>query len=113
MDKVVQAEGTDKLRNKLKDSILWKSWVCLMKGGGAKIKMCFKWEMMGPLDQSGETSMDLREIYQKMISSLGNLDSNHNHSILPSPWSMHFDSLLHLCILHRKSYLWGYHNSYI
>ena len=27
----------------------------------------------------------LREIYQKMISSLGSLDSSHDHSILPSP----------------------------
>ena len=40
----------------------------------------------GALDyQSGEAPMDLREIYWKMISSLGNLDSNHNHSILSSP----------------------------
>ena len=111
---VVQAEGTDNLRNKVRGQHFVKIMGVPYKQRSGQDQNVLQERDGGALDyQSGETSMDLREIYQKMISSLGNLDSNHSHSSLSSPWPMHFDSLLHLCILHHKSYLWGYHNSYL
>lgn len=43
------------------------------------------------------------------ISCLGKWDANHNYYVLPLPWSMHFDYLLHLLTLHspQKRCLWS------
>ena len=83
-----------------------KHWHALWKKEEPRLKYELGEKWWGSRLPVCEVWMDLREIYWKMIFSLGDLDTNENHYILLSPRPMHFGHIYTYFIIHKSVIYW-------